>query len=587
MNKGIVYATILSGSVLGGCKQAIETPPNIIVILTDDQGYGDFSCHGNPILSTPQSDKLYQESVRFTNFHVAPVCTPTRGQLMTGMDAMKNKACMVPSGRNLMRRDIQTLPEVFLAHGYQTGIFGKWHLGDSYPDRPMDRGFVKSVWHQGWGLPSEIEYDNDYYKTRYLDSLTTVFSDTYCTDLWFRQAIAWMDKMHREGQPFLTYLATNTPHGPLYAPKEDSAFYGGKVNGQQAMFFGMIRNFEKNLEILDQWLTDKGLKDNTILVLMNDNGGTTGVPIFNAGMQGKKGSHYEGGHRAACFIRWPGGNLAKDVSTDYPATIQDIFPTLMDLAGLEPEKITQLDGISLKPLLLGKEMKEEERMFVVQYGGRIYPEKFDACVVLNNWRLVGENELYDITSDPGQQKNLADSFPEILNKMRSYYEKWWAGVAPGIDSIVPVIVGNPLSNPTTITSNNWVGADADNQKMVALAVGPPRGGTMHIFAESAGRYRFELSRWPFHLNRPMHLEGPATTIGGNPLETGKAIAVEKGCISVNGGEPVVASRLSADAASVSVEAFLEAGESVLNAWFRDVQDKDLCGANYIKVYRLP
>ena len=582
----ILLAAALAGSSASGLQAAGKPLPNIIVILTDDQGYGDFSCHGNPVLSTPQSDKLYQESVRFSNFHVAPVCTPTRGQLLSGMDAMHNKACMVPAGRNLMRRDIQTMPEVFLSQGYQTGIFGKWHLGDSYPDRPMDRGFVKCIWHQGWGLPSEIEYDNDYYNTRYLDSLTPVISNTYCTDLWFREAISWMTEMHGKKQPFFTYLATNTPHGPLYAPKEDSLFYGGKVNGPQAMFFGMIRNFEKNLARLDQWLTDSGLKENTVVVLMNDNGGTTGVNVYNAGMRGQKGSHYEGGHRAACFIRWPAGNFAVNTTSHYPAQVQDIFPTLMDLAGMDPGTVKQFDGISLRPLLEGNEMKEKDRMFVVQYGGRIYPEKYNSCVVMNNWRLVGADELYDMDKDSGQKSNIAGEHPGILKTMRDHYEKWWEGVPPGIDKIIPVIVGNPLNNPTTLTSNNWVGADADNHKMIALAVGPPRGGSYHIFAEKAGNYRLELSRWPFHLYRPMHMAGPDKNIGGNPLEPGRALPIEQGCVSINNGNPLVASKSSGNAVSVSVEVELEAGESVVQAWFRNLQGEDLCGAYYLRVHKL-
>lgn len=220
--------------------------PNVIIILSDDQGYGDFSCHGNPILKTPALDKLNGESIRFSNFHVAPLCTPTRGQLMSGMEAMRNKASTVLTARGLMRRDILTMPEVFANNGYRTGIFGKWHLGDAYPDRPMDRGFEKCVWTKGWGLLSEMEFDNDYYQTRYLDSLDTCYAEKHCTDLWFDEAMAWMGEMAKEQQPFFTYLALNAPHGPFHSPEKNRKHYLGKVaDDKVASIYGMVENIDE------------------------------------------------------------------------------------------------------------------------------------------------------------------------------------------------------------------------------------------------------------------------------------------------------------------------------------------------------
>ena len=147
----MAFAAVASLAGCGGSEDQSQTRPNVIVILTDDQGYGDLSAHGNPILKTPNLDKLHNESVRFGDFHVASVCTPTRGELMTGLYSLRNKAGMVPAGRNLMRRDVSTMPEAFAAGGYTTGLFGKWHLGDTYPHRPLDRGFQRAVWHKGWG----------------------------------------------------------------------------------------------------------------------------------------------------------------------------------------------------------------------------------------------------------------------------------------------------------------------------------------------------------------------------------------------------------------------------------------------------
>jgi arylsulfatase A-like enzyme len=594
----------LLGSLVLGCQNIQSTKPNVIIILTDDQGYGDFSCHGNPILETPALDKLYNESITFSNFHVAPVCTPTRGQLLTGLDALNNKASMVLNGRHLMRRDVVTMPEIFRKNGYKTGIFGKWHLGDTYPDRPMDRGFEKCIWHQGWGLASAIEFDNDYYNTRYLDSLDAHISNMYCTDLWFKEAMKWMDEMNAAKQPFFTYLATNTPHGPLYAPNKDSAFYGGKVNGQEAMFFGMIKNIDDNVASLEKWLTEKKLKKNTILIFMTDNGGTAGVNIYNAGMKGKKASNYEGGHRAACFVRWPKGNFGNPRTIDYPAQIQDILPTLLELIGVNAKRRVSFDGESLKPLLQQENIELGERMFVVQYGGRRHPQKYSSCVVFDSWRLIGKDELYNLQTDPGQKKNIATEQPEVLRKMRAFYENWWNTVEPGLDEIIPIIVGDKNSNEVLLTSESWVGADADNQRAVALAIGPPRGGVFHIDVKTTGKYRLELSRWPFHLNRDMTIPGPDTTIAGNlisrreelslrldpsgksingiPIPEGRALPISSGCVSLNGNEPKIKTR-KPDATAIAIELKLPAGRNTLQAWFKDEKGQELCGAYYVKI----
>jgi arylsulfatase A-like enzyme len=577
----LILALIINYS----CTQKTKKP-NVIIVFTDDQGYGDFSCHGNPILKTPNLDQLYNESVRFTNFHVAPVCTPSRSELITGLAAMNNKACMVPSGRNLMRRDILTMPEVFKQNGYHTGIFGKWHLGDSYPDRPMDRGFEKCIWHKGWGLPSEIEYDNDYYQTRYLDSLETIHSDKFCTNLWFDEAIKWMDEMCEKDKPFFTYLSTNAPHYPYNALEDDYNLYKDLVeNKQTASFFGMINNIDQNMAKLDEWLESKKIKDNTVIVFMNDNGGTAGVSVYNAGMRGNKGSNYDGGHRAAFFMRWPEGNLGKPRDIHYASTIRDLLPTFIDLFNFKITPDENFDGESLKKLLVNKNRNIHDRMFVVQYGGRIRPEKYYSCIVWDKWRLVGKDELYDISNDPGQQNNIAGKNQEVLDKMRSYYEDWWKQVEPTIDEFIPVVVGSNMENPVIITSNTWMEVDVDNRDRVANAAGDVRGGVWNIEVKNPGNYRLELSRWPFHFNRQLTALGPSTTIGGLPINQGVALPVSKGCISVNNGDPVV-SGAKPSSTKIEIEINLPQGQNTLQAWFKDQNGNDLCGAYYVRFLKL-
>ena len=596
----------ISGLMFFSCTTRQEPQkPNVIIVLSDDQGYGDFSCYGNPVLKTPTLDKLCNESVSFSNFHVAPVCTPTRGELMTGLNALNNKACMVPSGRNLMKRNILTMPEVFNKNGYRTGLFGKWHLGDTYPDRPFDRGFERAVWHKGWGLPSEAEYDNDYYKTRYIDQLETKQSDKYCADLWFDEAIKWMDEKASKDNPFFAYIALNTPHGPYYAKPEDKALYDATAKDSvTASFFGMIHNIDVNMEKMDSWLETKGIKDNTILVYMNDNGGTAGVKTYNAGMRGKKGDNYEGGHRGACFFRYP-EKIKNAKLVNYPSHITDLLPTFIDMLGFDYGTKGNFDGESLKSYILGSET-EGDRMFVVQYGGRIKPKKYYSCVVYNNWRLVGENELYDLSSDPGQKENIIKDFPDVASKMQAYYEEWWKDIEPTVEQMVPVVIDLEHENPTIVTSNTWTEVDVDNAWKVAAAMGDKKGGVWNLDVKKTGNYKIQLSRWPFHLDIPLTDAGPTHTVGGTlifqkveygyskdelivlpnggQLKPTVALPIDNASMLVNGQEVKAVSVPNAH--SIDFELELKEGLQKLQAWFEDIDGRPLCGAYYMKVSNL-
>lgn len=566
--------------------------PNIIIVLSDDQGYGDFSCYGNPILKTPYLDRLCGESIRFDNFHVTPLCTPTRGELISGLDALHNQASAVLTGRGLMRRDIVTMPEVLKANGYRTGIFGKWHLGDAYPDRPMDRGFEKCVWFRGWGLLSEIEYDNDYYRTRYLDSLSPVQSDEYCTDLWFDQAMQWMGRMSQERQPFFAYIPLNAAHGPFQGPKKNTDVYRAKgLNEPTANFFGMIANIDEDMKRLDEWLVRNNLYENTILLFMTDNGGTGGIKVYNAGMRGEKASNYEGGHRAACFLRWPGGLPGRAETIHYPTEIQDWLPTFMDLLNLNKPG-QSFDGVSLKPQLLHPGAKVPDRLLVVQYtaereeeDGSVHSKKYDGCVVYNDWRLIGDTALYDLSADPGQEHSVISANPAIFREMHDYYERWWKRVSTGVDEILPTYVGASQDNPVILNSNSWSGKGVNTQWGVALGAGPHRGGVFQLYAMKSGRYKIELSRWPFHLNRQLTEKGPARAVGGTPIREGKALPIAFGAVVLNGDKQ---KDIPAPAGAIvlSTELNIKKGSNTLRAWFLDSEGNDLAGAFYVRITKL-
>jgi len=309
--------------------------PNVVLILTDDQGYGDLSCHGNPVLKTPYLDKLHDESVRLVDFHVAPMCTPTRSELLTGTAALRNGACCACSGRTFTRRGLPTMPEIFARSGYRTAIFGKWHLGDNYPHRPEDRGFQRTVYHLGWGITSTPDYfNNDYFDDFFRTDGALKHFPGYCTDVWFNQAMQWIEERRKAGEPFFVYLSTNAPHGPFFAPEEYKEPYK-HLDRDTAGFFAMVANIDHNVARLDEMLEATGLRENTLLIFMTDNGGTGGIKVYNAGMRGAKASLYEGGHRVPCFIRWPRGGLRAPGDVGAMVHVTDLLPTLVDLCGLK------------------------------------------------------------------------------------------------------------------------------------------------------------------------------------------------------------------------------------------------------------
>lgn len=545
----------------------------MIIVLTDDQGYGDFGCHGNPLLKTPNMDRLHAESVRFTDFHSAPMCTPTRGQLMSGQDALRNKATSVTAGRAVLRRDLPTMANVFRSNGYRTGIFGKWHLGDAYPYRPMDRGFDEAKYHLGWGFSAAPEFDNDYFNGRYRDKGVVKQFTGYCADFWFNEAMSWM---RQPKEPFFCYLPTNTPHAPAWVEDKYSAPY--KKPGVPAPFFGMIANLDENLGRLESFLKESGLRENTIVVLMTDNGGTGGAKFFNAGMRAAKTQIYDGGHRVPCFVRWPAGKLrpAGDVAT--PAQMQDWLPTLIDLCGLKKPAKAKFDGASLAATLKGGELAD--RMMVVQYGQ--IPKKWDSNVIWGRWRLVKGTELYDFRADVGETTDLAAKEPAVVEKMRAHYERWWAGVAPGLDEPCPLSIGAPQENPVTLTSSDWWEIYADNFGHVSTAAGGPAGGEWHVLVERSGQYEIQLSRWPFEQKLPLTAGRAAKRMTAGTLQEGKAMPIAGAKLTIAGQAQSIKTAPTDEAATFRVT--LKGGtRTQLHGWFQDAAGADLCGVFYASV----
>lgn len=575
------FLAFASWLVAGSLLPAAERP-NVIVVITDDQGYGDFSRHGNPVLKTPQLDKLAAESLRLTNFHVCPMCTPTRGQLLTGVDCLRNGAMNVSSGRTLLRRDIPTLATFFAAAGYQCGQFGKWHLGDNYPYRPQDRGFHEALWYPSSHIGSAGDaWNNDYFDDTYRHNGRDEKFSGYTTDVFFREAQQWMKSQAEAKQPFFCYLATAAPHGPLFVPDKYRQLYAGQPRNV-ASFFGMLANIDENIGLLDAFLTENNLRDNTLLVFLTDNGGTAGVPVFNAGMRGRKIDLYEGGHRVPCFVRWPAGSLGEARDIGELTTVQDLAPTILDLCGLLPP-VSKFDGLSLAPLLTGKAEKLADRKVVIQFSrmNAPVPKQGDACVLWQNWRLVGGTELYDLSADPQQQKNLAAERPEVLRQLTEHYDAWWAGVSPRLNEFSRITLGNDAENTVRLSPCEW--SDVFLDQMAQVRRGERKNGVWHVEIDRAGTYEFTLRRWPTEAQTAIAAATPEYRAADGVLAAGVALPIAQARLKI--GDFDRTAKVATDDQSVTFTAELKAGPAELQTWFLDANVQEICGAYFVSVRR--
>jgi len=570
--------------------------PNVIIVLTDDQGYGDLRCHGNDVIRTPNIDRLHDESVRLTDFHVAPVCTPTRGQLLTGRDALRNGAFSWGYGRQFIRKSVATMGQIFAANGYRTGQFGKWHLGDNYPYRPQDCGFHEAIHHGGASIYQTPDYwDNDYFDDYFTHNGRVEQFAGYCTDVWFDQAMRFINTCRADDRPFLVYLPTNAAHTPLFVPERYRKAYLDKGLGHNvASFFGMITSIDENMGRLDGFLRRAGLRDNTIVLWITDNGGTFGVPTFNAGMRGKKGSLYEGGHRVPCFLRWPEGDVGSPRDIDHVTQIQDILPTLIDLCDLKPPEKASFDGMSLAATLRDETQDFDSRMMVVQWSRTVQPRKWNATVLWKKWRFVLGRELYDVSVDPGQKANLAKARGDVVKRMKDHYETWWSGVQEAVADIGHIVIGSDHANPTRLSCNDWFGykgkGNVTLQKEIRL--GRNFNGVWNIEVDRAGRYEFSLCRWPREAGAAIGAALPEYKAVDDSMDyngklaypPGKALAIAKARLKI--ADVDKSANVDPNARSVTFTVDLKAGKTTMQTWFLDGGGKQVCGAYYVYVKRM-
>ncbi|HEY8503019.1 MAG TPA: arylsulfatase [Gemmataceae bacterium] len=516
-------AAALTAALLGPAAPApaADPPrrPNVVLIMTDDQGYGDFGATGNKVIETPHLDAMAGRGAWMTSFYVCPVCSPTRACLMTGRYNYRTRVLDTYIGRSMMDPEEVTLAEVLKQAGYATGIFGKWHLGDCYPMRPNDQGFDEALVHRGGGLAQPSEPREN--RRRYTDPILfrngeQVQTRGYCTDVYFGAATEFIEKTHKAGRNFFVYLPTNAPHGPFHDVPEDLyRHYLGKSGELAALAKGapkkakrgaevdtlariaaMITNVDQNVGRLFEKLDALGVTNDTLVIFLTDNGPNTARYV--GPFRGRKGDVHEGGVRTVLWAHWP-ARLKAGTRRDEPAAHIDVMPTVLEACGVPPPKGVKLDGRSFLGLLTGETESRPERPIVIQSHRGDVPVRYHHFMIRDGrWKLLhpsgfgretfeGEPrfELYDLAEDPGETKNLIAEKPEVAARLKRAYEQWFDDVSnTRPDNYAPprIHVGTRHENPTVLTRQDWRGGTWE----------PNSVGHWKLRVAEAGVYDFRL-----------------------------------------------------------------------------------------------
>jgi arylsulfatase A-like enzyme len=490
----LVGLALLAAAAPSAFAAERTSKPNVVIVLTDDQGFGELGVTGNPLIRTPHMDRLAAEGLSLVNFHVMPVCSPTRACLMTGRYNYRTGITDTFRGRSLMHPDETTLAEMLAAGGYRTGIFGKWHLGDNYPLRAMDKGFQESLVLNGGGLaqpgdpPDPVDERGAYFNATLRHNGAWIKTKGYVSDVLTDAAMRFIQE-HRD-RPFFVYLPFNCPHGPHQVPDEYRRHYPASAfraaafprkghpmpathdADDLARVYGMIENIDDNVGRLLAKLAELKLAGNTIVILFSDNG-CQQHNGYNAGFQGWKGTPLEGGIHQFCFIRWP-AQLKAGRRVDRIAAHIDLAPTLLELCGVPKPTRVQFDGVSLAPLLLGRQVTWSDRVLFFQWHRGDVPQRYRAFAArCQDWKLVqplgapeagwdGKTafQLYDMAHDPLELHDLATQRPDRVARLKAAYDAWFDAVTAGRDYAVPsrIFLGATQENPVLLTRQDWRGS---------------------------------------------------------------------------------------------------------------------------------
>ncbi|WP_372772948.1 arylsulfatase [Mangrovibacterium sp.] len=600
-NRTAIFSLALFAS---GCsnpkvQNEIKQKPNVIMIMVDDVGYGDIAAHGNPWIKTPNIDQLHRVSARFTDYHVSPTCAPTRASIMTGHHNYRTGVFFTIKGRSLILEKETTMPQIFKENGYNTAIFGKWHLGDNYPFRPEDKGFDEVLVHNGGGIGQTMDYwDNDYFDDKYLHNGKLEQFQGYCNDVWFENAKKFISD--KKGEPFFCYLSTNVAHSPYWVADNYSNPYKGNDSIPNAAFYGMIANIDENLGKLVDFLEEQEIMDNTILIFTADNGSAAGNKLegdrldgfvakgFNDGMRGVKASMYEGGHRVPFYIHWKNGgiDLGKDINE--LTAHYDVLPTLIDMCKLELKQDLKFDGQSMVPLMNGEPNGFADRTIFVNTQFSTDPVPWKRTALMHqNWRLVEGTELYDLDTDPEQRTNVAEQHPELMKKFLAEYDAWWAEISPTFDEKPFFIIGHEAENPTTLYCHDWHSEEFTPWQQNHIRTGMVNNGFWRVRVSESGTYSFKLRRWPKETGLALNAEAavrpalPGTSVDASKF--GKALTIQKARIQLQDIEQ--AKTVEGNEQYIEFTIPLKKGETHLQTWFT-LADGTEIGAYYAEVEKV-
>jgi arylsulfatase A-like enzyme len=526
--------------------------PNVVFILSDNQSYYEMSCHGHAQIKTPRIDAFAKESVEFRHFYAPPFCSPSRSVILTGRYAMRAGVFTTIGGRSIMHRDETTLADLLKGAGYRTAIFGKWHLGFSYPYRPRDRGFEEVFVHGGGGVGQMEDYfGNSLFDTTFIHNGKASPSRGYCTDTLFDQAMAYVEAKREE--PFFCFVSTPVTHSPHHGPKALVAeLKAAGVKGELELF-AQVQNLDTNIGRLLDKLDELDLAKNTVVVYASDQGmSDRGAP--------HGGNRMSLGHDPAqhvpFFARVPG---TKPRLTERLAGMVDFFPTVLDLCGVKaPENI---DGMSLKPLLLEGDTVYPDRTLIVQCPrGRTASKWKNSSVKRGPWRLVNGQSLYDVRSDPRQKMDVADQHPELVASLQASYEVYWADFPDQKTTLSRHLLGAPECPDVVLNGMDWYrGSSPWNSG----AFRRPGTGAWAVTVVRDGRYRIEARHFPREAEKPAAATRAKLKIG--ELEQEQAMA--------------------ASATHAAFELDLKAGDYDLETWL--TRGKKPSGALFVYVSQLP
>ncbi|MBI1247887.1 sulfatase-like hydrolase/transferase [bacterium] len=593
MKRSFCFALLLLAVLL---THGFAKNPNIVLLVTDDQGYGDLACYGNPFIKTPNLDQLASQSSQLSNYHVAPTCSPTRAALQSGHWTDRAGAWHTIMGRSMLRAEAVTLGQLMKANGYVTAMYGKWHLGDNYPYRPEDRGFDEVYRHGGGGVGQTPDlWDNAYFDGHYFHNGKSEAAKGYCTDVFFAQANDFIRKNAHGDKPFFAYIATNAPHGPLHCPQKYMDMYPDQSKAIAA-FYGMITNIDDNVGKTRKLLEELGIADNTIFIYTTDNGTATGDKVYNAGMRGKKGSEYEGGHRVPFMVYWPDGGMDKKYVDNRLAHAVDVAPTLLDIIGGRTPEGYKFDGKSILPLLRSNSKVDwPDRLMVTDSQRVIDPIKWRKTAVMSQkWRLINGKELYDIEEDPGQQHDVANEHPNQVALMSKFYDAWWAELEPTFAKPTEIYLGHPNATTVSLTAHDWIqpGPPPWNQGSIRAGNGRnPKKNAKHnghwaVDVIRDGTYEVSVRRWPNEANHPIVADLPpgADVPGASKAYRtvpGKAIPVTEATLRID-GKDLETKPVPADANEVTFTTKLSTGSHQLSPIFV-LKDGGELGAYYATV----